>query len=138
MTKLRQRQLPPSSLQSNYFPFEGGLNIVDPALSLNPGELVASKNFEIDIRGRYRRMDGYERFDGQTLPSAIVYYRIPFTIGTARDSVFNSAFSTAFDMQIPSKGDLVKGETSGAIGSILQVSMEDITCLLYTSPSPRD
>jgi hypothetical protein len=127
MTKLRQRQLPPSSLQSNYFPFEGGLNIVDPALSLNPGELVASKNFEIDIRGRYRRMDGYERFDGQTLPSAIVYYRIPFTIGTARDSVFNSAFSTAFDMQIPSKGDLVKGETSGAIGSILQVSMEDIT-----------
>ena len=60
MTKLRQRQLPPSSLQSNYFPFEGGLNIVDPALSLNPGELVASKNFEIDIRGRYRRMDGYK------------------------------------------------------------------------------
>ena len=127
MTKLRQRQLPPSSLQSNYFPFEGGLNIVDPALSLNPGELVASKNFEIDIRGRYRRMDGYERFDGQTLPSEITYYRIPFTIGTARDSVFDSAFSTAFDMQIPSKGDLVKGETSGAIGSILQVSIEDVT-----------
>ena len=30
-------------------------------------------------------------------------------------------------MQIPAKGDLVKGETSGAVGSILQVSMEDIT-----------
>jgi len=30
-------------------------------------------------------------------------------------------------MQIPSQGDLVKGETSGAIGSILQVSIEDIT-----------
>ena len=30
-------------------------------------------------------------------------------------------------MQIPSKGDLVKGETSGAIGSILQVSIEDVT-----------
>ena len=57
----------------------------------------------------------------------ITYYRIPFTVGTARDSVFDSAFSTAFDMQIPSKGDLVKGETSGAIGSILQVSIEDVT-----------
>ena len=29
--------------------------------------------------------------------------------------------------KFPSKGDLVKGETSGAIGSILQVSIEDIT-----------
>ena len=30
-------------------------------------------------------------------------------------------------MQIPSTGDLVKGGTSGAIGSILQVSIEDVT-----------
>jgi len=127
MSKLANRQVTPSRLESTYFPFEGGVNMVDPSLALKPGELVAAKNFEIDIRGRYRRVDGYERFDGQTLPSDIAYYRIPFTIGTARDSVFDSAFSTAFDMQIPSTGDLVKGETSGAIGSILQVSIEDIT-----------
>jgi hypothetical protein len=127
MTKLTRRQLRPSGLQSNYFPFEGGLNIVDPALSMRPGEVVAANNFEVDIRGRYRRLDGYERFDGQTLPSKIVFYRIPFTVGTSRDSVFDSAFSTAFDMQIPSTGDLVKGATSGAIGSVLQVSIEDVT-----------
>ena len=127
MTKLRDRNIQPSRLQSSYFAFEGGVNMVDPSLSLEPGELVAADNFEIDIRGRYRRIDGYERFDGQTLPSAITYYRIPFTLGTARDSVFDSAFSTAFDMQIPSTGDLVKGATSGAIGSILQVSIEDVT-----------
>ena len=30
-------------------------------------------------------------------------------------------------MQIPTQGDLVKGETSGAIGAILQVSIEDVT-----------
>ena len=127
MTKLKDRAAQPSRLQSTYFPFEGGVNMVDPSLSLEPGELIAADNFEIDIRGRYRRIDGYERFDGQTLPSEITYYRIPFTVGTSRDSVFDSAFSTAFDMQIPSKGDLVKGETSGAIGSILQVSIEDVT-----------
>jgi hypothetical protein len=127
MTKLTRRSLKPSGLQSSYFPFEGGVNLVEPALSMRAGELVAADNFEVDVRGRYRRLDGYERFDGQTLPSAITFYRIPFTIGTARDSVFDSAFGSAFDMQIPSKGDLIKGETSGAIGSILQVSVEDIT-----------
>ena len=127
MSKLRNRDLNPSRLQSTYFPFEGGVNMVDPSLSLQPGELVAADNFEIDIRGRYRRIDGYERFDGQTLPSQITFYRIPFTVGTARDSVFDSAFSSAFDMQVPSIGDLVKGEASGAIGSVLNVSLEDIT-----------
>jgi len=127
MSKLRNRQLNPSRLESTYFPFEGGVNMVDPSLALEPGELVSADNFEIDIRGRYRRIDGYERFDGQTLPSQITFYRIPFTVGTARDSVFDSAFSSAFDMQVPSIGDLVKGETSGAIGSVLNVSLEDIT-----------
>ena len=127
MSKLRNRDVRQSRLQSTYFPFEGGVNMVDPSLSLEPGELVAANNFEIDIRGRYRRIDGYERFDGQTLPSEITFYRIPFTLGTAKDSVFDSAFSTAFDMQIPSTGDLVKGAESGAIGSILQVSIEDVT-----------
>tara|TARA_R110002020_G_scaffold458848_1_gene676659 strand:+ start:2131 stop:2664 length:534 start_codon:yes stop_codon:yes gene_type:complete len=127
MSKLRNRDIRPTRLSSTYFPFEGGVNMVDPSLSLQPGELVAADNFEIDIRGRYRRVDGYERADGQTLPSEIVYYRIPFTLGTSRDSVFNSAYSAAFDMQIPSTGDIVKGETSGALGSILQISIEDVT-----------
>ena len=127
MSKLRDRDIRPSRFQSTYFPFEGGVNMVDPSLSLEPGELVAANNFEIDIRGRYRRVDGYERFDGQTLPSEITFYRIPFTLGAARDSVFASAFSTAFDMQIPSTGDSVKGADSGAIGTILQVSIEDVT-----------
>ena len=94
---------------------------------MRAGELVAANNFEVDVRGRYRRLDGYERFDGQTLPSEITFYRIPFTAGHARDSVFDMAFSTAFDMQIPSVGDLVKGASSGAIGSVLSVSVEDIT-----------
>jgi hypothetical protein len=127
MTKLTNRSLKPSGLQSSYFPFEGGVNLVEPALSMRAGELVAANNFEVDVRGRYRRLDGYERFDGQTLPSAITYYGIPFTLGTARDSVFDSAFSSAFDLQIPSVGDLLKGETSGALGSVLQVSIEDVT-----------
>ena len=127
MSKLRNRQLNPSRMESTYFPFEGGVNMVDPSLDLEPGELIAANNFEIDIRGRYRRIDGYERFDGQTLPSDIVYYRIPFTIGTSQVSTFNNAFSTSFYLNIPSSGDTVKGESSGAMGVILAVDIEDIT-----------
>ena len=118
--------IPKSTTSTKYFPFSGGLNIVDPVLSLEPGECIAAKNFEVDIRGRYRRLDGYERDDGTGLPSAISYYRIPYTIGSAKDSVFDSAYGISFDLQIPRVGDMVKGETSGAIGQILVVTVEKI------------
>ena len=120
------RTAPRSRVESQYFPFSGGLNIITPALSLEPGECIAANNFEVDIRGRYRRLDGYERDDGTGLPSAITYYRIPYTVGTARDSVFDSAYSIAFDLQIPRVGSTVKGETSGAIGQVLVVTVEEI------------
>ena len=120
------RQISRSSVGSQYFPFSGGLNIITPALSLEPGECIAANNFEVDIRGRYRRLDGYERDDGTGLPSAITYYRIPYTVGTARDSVFDSAYSIAFDLQIPRVGSTVKGETCGAIGQVLVVTVEEI------------
>jgi len=113
--------------QSYYFPFSGGLNIVDPVLSVEAGECIAAKNFEVDIRGRYSRVDGYERADGQTLPSDIDYFRIPFVNGSSKNNVFASSFSASFHLNIPSSGDIVKGGTSGAIGTILIVSVEDIT-----------
>ena len=103
------RQLSKTSVASQYFPFSGGLNIITPALSLEPGECIAANNFEVDIRGRYRRFDGYERDDGTGLPSAIVYYRIPYTLGSAKDSVFDSAYGIAFDLQIPRVGSIIKG-----------------------------
>jgi len=120
------RRVPPGKTATQYFPFAGGLNIISPALSLEPGECISANNFEVDIRGRYRRLDGYERDDGTGLPSAVTYYRIPFTIGAARDSVFDSAYSIAFDLQIPRVGSMVKGETSGAIGQVLVVTVEEI------------
>ena len=120
------RQLSRTSVASQYFPFSGGLNIITPALSLEPGECIAANNFEVDIRGRYRRFDGYERDDGTGLPSAIVYYRIPYTLGSAKDSVFDSAYGIAFDLQVPRVGSTVKGETSGAIGQVLVVTVEKI------------
>ena len=51
----------------------GGLNLVRPAISRNraPGELIGCMNYEAREEG-YRRIDGYERFDGRTAPSFIL------------------------------------------------------------------
>jgi|TARA_R110000824_G_scaffold20628_4_gene77658 hypothetical protein len=128
MSRLIRSGTPGSQLKSEYFPFEGGINLVDPAQSIPPGELVAADNFEVDLRGRYRRIDGYERYDGQTLPSKIEpYYRIPFTIGSVKYPTFTSAYSTAFFRNVPSSGDMVKGATTGATGTVLVVVMEAVT-----------
>jgi len=117
------RQIVSSSSKVKYFTFTGGLNIVDAALSLQPGECIAGTNFECDVRGRYRRVDGYERFDGQPLPSEIVYYRVRFSAGTKLFGAFAADFGEDFNNQIPSVGDMVKGATSGAVGKILLVDV---------------
>jgi len=139
MTKLVRTNTPASRLKSTYFPFEGGINLVDPVMSLDPGELVAADNFEVDLRGRYRRIDGYERYDGQTLPSKIEpYYRIPYTIGSVTYPTFTSAYSTAFFRNAPSSGDMVKGATTGATGTVLVVSVEDVTGDANAGTFPTD
>lgn len=50
------------------FALQGGLNLVTPPASMPPGFVTAAINYEPDAAG-YRRMDGYERFDGQPAPS---------------------------------------------------------------------
>jgi hypothetical protein len=51
----------------------GGLDQVTPTLSLPPGVLRRSANFECSIAGGYSRIEGYERFDGHANPSDAVY-----------------------------------------------------------------
>ena len=52
---------------------EGGLNLVRGALTRNrfPGELVGCLNVESRAEG-YRRIDGFERFDGRKSPSDVL------------------------------------------------------------------
>jgi hypothetical protein len=47
----------------------GGLDLVTPPVAMPPGRLVAAVNYESDVAG-YRRIGGYERFDGRPPPSA--------------------------------------------------------------------
>lgn len=54
--------------QVAYFPLGGGLDLATPAIAAKPGTARAALNYESDLSG-YRRMFGYERFDGQTSPT---------------------------------------------------------------------
>ena len=63
-----------------HFPLEGGLNEVTPPLSLKGGELYGVSNYEPGDKGGYRRIDGYERLDGQNSPSEASYWILNFGI----------------------------------------------------------
>lgn len=92
------------NVQSQYFPLGGGLDIETPPIALDPGRVIDSQNYEPDIGGGYRRIDGYERFDGRTSPSAKSYWILNYTL-TGTIAV----------------GNTVTGATSAATGVVLAV-----------------
>jgi hypothetical protein len=91
-------------VRQDYYPLGGGLDLVTPAIAINPGKVIDAQNYEPAIAGGYRRIDGYERFDGRSSPSAASYWYLPF----ARTA------SIAL-------GASVTGATSGATGTVLAV-----------------
>jgi hypothetical protein len=93
---------------TSYYPLKGGINTEDPALSVKPGELLDALNYEAVTKGGYRRVDGYERFDGRPLPSTVVYNVIYFTAGD------HELFL----------GDIILGATSQAHADIIDVVVE--------------
>lgn len=56
---------------TSYFPLVGGLNDVSPPLVVPPGRASSAINFEVDVDGGYRRIDGYSCYDGSDTPAAI-------------------------------------------------------------------
>lgn len=89
---------------SPYFGMQGGLNVQDPPILIPPGQLLGCFNFEPSVQGGYRRVDGYERFDGHTSPSDAPYVTINFT--------------TAFT---PTVGSTLTESGSGATGVVAYV-----------------
>ena len=96
-------------LKTELFPLAGGLDLVSPALALKPGNLIAANNYEPDINGGYRRMFGYERFDGRQAPSSADYWVMTVTI-TGTIAV----------------GNTVTGAISSATGKVLQVNANQL------------
>lgn len=65
-----------------FFPLTGGLDLVTPAVALKPGRVIAALNYEPTASG-YRRLRGFERFDGRAAPSDGAYSVVHFTGGDA-------------------------------------------------------
>lgn len=58
------------TVRDSYVALRGGEDLVSPGVALRPERLLRGLNYEIvSTAVGYRRMDGYERFDGQPAPS---------------------------------------------------------------------
>lgn len=68
--------------ETAYFAMGGGLDLVTPPISRSPGAAIGGYNYEPRPEG-YRRVAGYERYDGRPLASAASYWTLAFTAGTA-------------------------------------------------------
>ncbi len=98
-------KLPKVQVQTEYTRFRKGLDLESPSLSVDPGALLYGMNYMCGSLGGYKRIDGYERFSGQTSPSAGVYYYAPCT----------------FTAGGPAVGDTVTGVSSGSTGVVITV-----------------
>lgn len=88
----------------------GGIDIVSSPLKVDPGKLLRAKNFECDVAGGYKLMQGYERFDGNPEPSKQLFSTI------ALDQV------TGFLVT-----DVITGSTSAATAIVIDVVAEGLS-----------
>lgn len=95
MRRLPQKQVSTINLK-------GGLDLASTLLNISPGAAISLVNFEPELEGGYRRVNGYERTDGRAAPSDAVYY----TVGVA-------------DASAISVGDTLTGATSLATSRVV-------------------
>lgn len=90
----------------HYVPLSGGLDGVNSPIVMKDGRMIACENFEevFGVQG-YKRIAGYERFDGHNQPHLAQYYTLNFTTGTAAIAI----------------ADAVTGATSAATGKVVNV-----------------
>ena len=93
-----------SQIKTDIIPLFGGLDLVTTPVLVPPGRLISSNNFEPDINGGYRRIPGFERYDGRTSPHDGNYYIAEVTISG-----------------IIAIGDIITGVTSAATAKVLLV-----------------
>ena len=96
---------PSNKIRSSSFSLKGGLNLVDTPLSIAPGMALATLNYELLSRDGYRRIDGFERYDGQQKPTDSSYWILNYDGGTS----------------LVTEGDTIVGLTSGASSEVLSV-----------------
>ena len=104
-------------VETSYFPMGGGLDLLTPPISLTPGKCFDCQNYEPQISGGYRRINGYERYDGNVnTPTAAKYWILGITLtGTiAVGATITGGSSAATGRVLAVKsGTYVLGRVSG-------------------------
>jgi hypothetical protein len=104
----RKRQRATRTRDRDAFALGGGLNLVDPPMTIKPGYALAGMNYEIGVNGGYERLAGHERFDGRDAPSEETYHILTFR------------HSAAFTVDL-AEGETVTGATAGQ-GTIIEAA----------------
>jgi len=86
-----------SNVVPDYYPLGGGLDLLTPAISMPPGKVISSQNYEPEIGGGYKRIKGFERYSGKALPSSKSYWlaTVSLTGAVAVGNTITGATSTA-------------------------------------------
>ena len=130
------------------FPFvcEGGLVLDQSTFIMKPGQALELENFEPDIEGGYRRINGFQKFVGQTVPEtsssteAVLMTTVfnDFVLAARGERIFSSASnllttSIASDATMSGSGTIVVKSTDGFSSSgTLFIDSEQFT---YTGKS---
>jgi hypothetical protein len=113
----------------------GGLDLTTPSLRLQPGALRDVLNYEVNPFGGYTRVDGYERIDGRTSPSAAVASIVQVGGVADFDTDFDADFDNTTFANIPTVGQVVTQAVSGATGTIIAVVTAPVAYIVVTMVS---
>lgn len=95
--------------------FRGGVDLRASILSGNPGTLAECRNMEIAPSGGLRPVDGYEPYDGRTLPSEVKYLAVSFTGLTEDIAVDDILLDDEFGAGIALTAHAVADGTTGTV-----------------------
>jgi hypothetical protein len=125
-------------IKQEYFPLGGGLDVQSPALAIPSGMVIDAQNYEPEISGGYRRIDGYERFDGSTSPSSASYWTLGITVsaGVSTGATIVGATSAATAKVLGSFGtNYILGRLTGTFITGENITVSAVVVGVTTSAS---
>lgn len=111
---MRPVRMPQVPNDTDVVVLSGGVDLISPPGHSAPGTLRFAINYEQEFGGGYRRVGGFERFDGRSQPHLASYV----VLGAVSE----------FDITV---GATVEGSVSGAEGKVIWVS-QDATRIALT------
>jgi hypothetical protein len=138
---MKQVRLPDTKVETQRVRFFGGIDLMSPALDVKPGNALDAVNYEPGHLGGYRRIDGFERFDGRPAPSSASYVYLEGSFGqVATPLVVHGATSGATGTAVLSAaGMMAVTKTSGTFqsGENLLDAAANVLGALTAAPVPR-